>query len=137
MNALFYAHSGLRYLVLLAAVVAIVYHAYGLFARRPVDRVARVTGSAFVGLLDLQIVLGLILMMAGIFYGALMGHLVMMVLAAVAAHVGGLVARRSADPKRYYTARLAGMVTALALVYLGVAAIGRSIFESGAPSAIL
>lgn len=134
MNALFYAHSGLRYLVLLAGIVAILYHAYGLFSSRPVDRPARITGSAFVGLLDLQIVLGLILMMAGIFYGALMGHMVMMILAAVAAHVGGLLARRSVEPRGYYTARLSGLTIAMVLVYLGVAAIGRPLFSSGAPS---
>lgn len=136
MNALFYAHSGLRYLVLLAAVVAIAYHAYGFFARRPTDRFARVTGAAFVGLLDLQILLGLILMMAGIFYGALMGHMVMMILAAVAAHAGGLVARRSQEARGYYGARLVGLTVALVLVVLGVAAIGRSLFGSGAPSIV-
>lgn len=134
MNALFYAHSGLRYVVLLVAVVAIAYHAYGLAAGRPVDRAARATGGMFVGLLDLQILLGLILMAAGIYYGALIGHLVMMVLAAVAAHAGIAFGRRSAEARRYYTAALAGIVGALVLIVLGISAIGRSVFQSGVPS---
>lgn len=135
-NALFYAHSGLRYVVLLLAVIAIAYHAYGLAARRPVDRTARATAGAFAGTLDLQIVLGVVLMASGIFYGALMGHLMMMVLAAVAAHAGIVVAKKAAEPRRYYTAALAGMAVAIVLVVLGVSAIGRSLFQSGVPSVV-
>lgn len=135
-NALFYAHSGLRYVVLLLAAAAIAYHAYGLATRRPVDRAARGTAGAFAGALDLQILLGVALMASGIFYGALMGHLMMMVLAAVAAHGGILVAKKAVEPRRYYTATLAGMVVAIVLIVLGVSAIGRSLFQSGVPSVV-
>lgn len=134
MEAIFYAHSGLRYLVLLLAVVAIAYHVYGLATRRAVDRAARITGTAFIGALDLQIVLGLVLMASGIYYGALIGHLVMMVLAAVAAHVGSATGKRASDPRRYYTAMLTGIGVAIVLIVLGISAIGRSLFESGAPT---
>lgn len=135
-NALFYAHSGLRYVVLLLAVAALAYHVYGLATRRPVDRAARATAGAFAGTLDLQILLGVALMASGIFYGALMGHLMMMVLAAVAAHAGIAVAKKAAEPRRYYTAAIAGMVVAIVLIVLGVSAIGRSVFESGVPSVL-
>lgn len=133
MNVLYHAHSGLRYLVLLAAVVAIAYHVYGLLAKRPVDGAARVTALSFTGLLDLQVVLGLILMATGIFHGALIGHMVMMLLAAAAAHVGGKVARRAPEPSSYYKISVGSIVVALVLIVLGIAAIGRTAFESNIP----
>lgn len=134
MTALFYAHSGLRYLVLLAALIAIVHAGYALATRRAIDRPARIVGTAFVGLLDLQILLGLLLMMAGVYYGALIGHLAMMLSAALVAHAASAYSRRIEEPKRFYGVRLAGFVVSLALIAMGIAAIGRSLFASGAPS---
>lgn len=136
MNLLFHAHSGLRYLVLLAGLAAVVYFAYSLATNRTAERPARVLTSVFVGFLDLQILLGLLLMVTGIFYGALMGHLVMMLLAAAAAHGASVVARRSDDARRALQIRLAGVTVALFLVAGGVMAIGRSLFGSGAPSMV-
>lgn len=134
MNALFYAHSGLRYLVLLAAVVAISYYVYALVDRRPVDRGARVLGAVFVGVLDLQILLGLVLMATGIYYGALIGHLVLMLVAAAVAHGSGVAARRAEGPRRYHAIRLVGVATATVLVILGIMAIGRDVFGTGLPT---
>jgi hypothetical protein len=134
MTALFYAHSGLRYLVLLAALVAVLYYGYGLATRRSVDRAANVVGAVFTGTLDLQILLGLILLVSGIYYPALVGHIVMMVLAALVAHGSAVLARGQAEPGRYYGVRLAGVIATLVLIVGGVAAIGRSVLESGAPS---
>jgi hypothetical protein len=134
MNFLFQAHSGLRYLVLLAAVLAIGYHLYGLLARRPVTRGVRITASAYAGLLGLQILLGLGLMATGIYYGALIGHLVMMLLAIGAVHMTGAMARRAAEPKNFYEIRLTGLVVSLVLIVLGIAAIGRSVLQSGVMS---
>lgn len=131
MNVIFQAHSGVRYLVLLAAIVAIAYHAYALLTRRPVDRAARATASAFTGLLGLQILLGLILMATGIFYGALIGHLVMMILAIGAIQMTGAMARKKTDPASYYKISLTGMLVGIVLIALGIMAIGRSILGSG------
>lgn len=135
MTGLFYAHSGLRYLVLLAAIVAIGYHFYGLRKRIAVDGTARGTAAAFTGLLDLQIVLGLIFMATGVYHGALIGHIVLMLLAAGVAHMGGKLASRKPDAADYYRIRVAAMSVALVLIVLGIAAIGRSVFGSGAPPA--
>ena len=60
MKMLFYAHSGLRYLVLLMGLAAVAYFAYGLVTKRPVDRSVRIIGSSFAGLLDTQLLLGII-----------------------------------------------------------------------------
>lgn len=133
MNILYQAHSGLRYLVLLAAIAAIVALGYALATRRPV-RAGRGLTAAFTGLLDLQLLLGLALVLAGIWYGALIGHLAMMVLAAVAAHAGTMIARRSADERRATTMRLGGVVLALVFIIGGIMAIGRSIVGSAPPT---
>ena len=129
MNALFHAHSGLRYLVLLAALVALVALAYGLATSRP-TRATRVLPAIFTGLLDLQILLGAALVMGGRFPDAVVGHLVMMVLAAVIAHGSSIVARRSADDRRELVIRFAGVLLSVALIAAGIMAIGRGVFGS-------
>lgn len=130
MTALYHAHSGVRYLVLLMALVVIVLAAHGLASRRAATRADRITMSVFTGVLDLQVLLGLGLIVAGIFYGALMGHLMMMILAVVAAHAAGAMARKSSDHRRAHLLRLAGAGLALLLIIGGVMAIGRSPLES-------
>lgn len=137
MNFVFQAHSGLRYLVLLAGVAAVLVMAVGLFSRRAAyGRPARTAMAAFAGLLDLQIVLGIVLVVLGVFYPSLMGHLTMMLLAAAAVHGGSVLARKQGDPRRAYSLGLIGAVLALVLIFLGIRAIDRGVFESRAgPSA--
>src|SRR3954464_2642173 len=102
-DTLFHAHSGLRYLVLLAALAALLLHALGAARRQPYGRPARLSLAVFVGLLDLQLLLGIALVALGCFYGALMGHLMMMLLAAGAAHGCSVYARKQADGRRAHT----------------------------------
>jgi hypothetical protein len=136
MRMLFFAHSGLRYLVLLAGVLALVYFAYALATRKGSERTARILGSSFVGLLDLQIVIGLIMVVLGLYYAALMGHIAMMLMAAVVMHGVLVFARRSPDTARAYTLRFFGVLLSLVLVVAGIWAIGRSLLGSGAPTMI-
>jgi hypothetical protein len=126
MNALFAAHSGLRYLVLLAGLVAAVYFAVGLAQKRPVTRAVRVMGAIFSGLMDLQVLLGLVLVAMGRYYPALIGHIVLMLLAVAVVH-GTLVANRK-RPQPGYALPLAGVVLGLALLAAGILAIRPSIF---------
>jgi len=136
LNTLFQAHSGLRYLVLLAAVAAVVVLAWGLASRQPFGKPARIAVAAFTGLLDLQIVLGLLMVGMGLFYPSLMGHMTMMLLAAVAAHGLGVLARKQSDPRRAHSMALIGVALALLLIVLGIGAIGRGGLEGRAtPSA--
>jgi len=125
-NGIFHAHSGVRYLVLLAALVAVIVLAMGAFGRQPFGKASRISLAAFTGLLDLQITLGIIMVIFGCFYGALMGHMMMMILAAVAAHGLSVYARKQADPRRAHTIALVGVALALALIVGGIGAIGRS-----------
>lgn len=133
MTALYQAHSGVRYLVLLLGLIAVLLFLYGLIARRPSGKVERVTMSAFTGVLDLQILLGIGLIVAGIFYGALMGHMIMMILAAVSAHAAAVMARKATVDRRAHAIRLAGVALALLLIVGGVMAIGRTPLESSVP----
>jgi hypothetical protein len=133
MRALFFAHSGLRYLVLLAGIVALVYAARAVLAGKDGGRGGRATMAAFLGLLDLQIVLGLIMVGMGAFYTALAGHFITMIIAAAAGHASSLFARRSVGAKADKI-RLAGLIVTLALIVLGILAIGRSVFGMGSPT---
>jgi hypothetical protein len=126
---LFYAHSGLRYLVLLMGLIAIAYFAFGLATKRPVDKSVRIIGSSFVGLLDLQIVLGILLLATGWpFYPKLWGHLVMMGLAAGLAHALLVVNRKRPNPG--YLLPLLAVAGAFILVIGGILAIGRSLMAT-------
>lgn len=127
MNFLFHAHSGLRYIVLLVGLVAIAVLAIGLIRKKPIGAERGLT-AAFVGVLDLQVLLGIVLLFVFPFYGALMGHITMMVLAAVAAHLLSVRAKKATDPNRATLLRLWGVVVPFILIVLGILAIGRSVF---------
>jgi len=128
-NILYHAHSGLRYLVLLAAIAALVALTYALSTGRSM-RSASMVAAAFSGLLDLQLLLGVALVIGGIFPDAVVGHLIMMVLAAVVTHTSSIVGRRSSSERRELAIRLGGIVVALALIVGGIMAIGRGVLGS-------
>ena len=129
MNALYHAHSGLRYLVLLAAVVAIVVLGIGLATGRRLGA-TRAATAAFTGLLDLQVLLGLGLVLGGMLTARATGHLMMMVLALVVAHAASIMGGKAKDDKRELTVRLIGIVLALVLIASGIMAIGRGVLGS-------
>jgi hypothetical protein len=81
-------------------------------------------------LLDLQILLGVGLVIGGIFPDAVVGHLILMVFAAVVTHASSIVGQRSSSERRELGIRLGGIVVALALIVGGIMAIGRSLLES-------
>lgn len=127
---LFYAHSGVRYVVLLVGAVALVHAIFGVAARRPYGRSMLALASAFAGLMHLQVLLGLALLFADRFYPALTGHIVLMVLAAVAAQVVPSVMRRRTPLERSFTPHVISVTVALALITAGIVAIGRTPFGS-------
>ena len=129
MSTLYHAHSGLRYLVLLAAVAALGALSYALATNRAL-RPARILSTAFAGLLDLQLLLGVALFFSGKFPDAVVGHLVCMVLAAASTHGSSIVGRRSSGERRELVIRLGGIALALLLIVVGIMAIGRDVFGS-------
>lgn len=124
---LFHAHSGLRYLVLLAGLAAFLYTLVAGLRSAPWDRAGRVLVAAFAGLLDLQIVIGVVLVFVYRFYPALWGHLTMMLLAAASVHAASILIRRRPPERRSPMTAALGTAGALILIVAGIAAIQRSI----------
>jgi hypothetical protein len=121
------AHSGFRYLVLLLGILVIVYAAHGLATKRPYDQRMRILGAAFVGVLDLTVLLGVAHLLTSTFYSQLGGHIVMMVLAAAVAHIVSVVMRKRPPEQRTYAPHIVGTLIVLAIVSFGILAIGRPI----------
>lgn len=126
-----YTHSGIRYLVLLLGVATLLYAMFGVATGRPYDRRMRVISVLFAGSLHLNVLVGLGLIFMGTFYPALIGHIFMMVGAAVVAQIVPSVMRRRVEEERTYLPHVVNTLVALALVVGGIMAIGRPIFGSG------
>ena len=129
---MFMAHSGIRYLVLLFGVACAVYAIFGWATGRSCDRTMRVIASIFAGTLHLQILLGVVVIFTRGFYPALMGHILTMVIAATVAQLPVSVMRRRPEDQRTYAPHAVSALIALALIWAGVAAIGRSLLGSAA-----
>lgn len=121
------AHSGLRYLVLLAGLLVIGYAAYGVASRRAYDTRMRVVAAVFTGLIDLTALFGVANLFTGTFYPQLGGHIVTMVLAVAVAHIVSAVMKRRPPEQRTYLPHVIGTAIVLALVATGIIAIGRPV----------
>lgn len=131
-TGLYHAHSGLRYLVLLAGVVAAAVLLAGFFTRKPWGKPSRIAMAVYGGLMGLQALLGIAMVGLGRFYPSLMGHLTLMVLAVVAAHGFSMIARKQTDGQRAHSLGLIGVALSVALIVFGILAIRDGVFESRA-----
>ena len=128
MRTIYYAHSGIRYLVIAFGVIALLYAVAGLVRRQPYDKTMRVLGSTFAGTIHLQIVVGLALLLSGRFGANVGPHFVMMAFAAAAAQLPVSVMRRRPPEERTYGPHIVLTLLTLALVFAGIMALGRSPF---------
>lgn len=126
MIGLLHAHSGLRFLILLLGALNVASLGVALAQKKPFAKLHRILGSAFAGSLHLQVVLGVTMVAMGRYYPALIGHMVMMILAAVIAQVAMSLNRRREVPT--LTLPLLGVVAALLCIVGGVMSIGRGLF---------
>jgi hypothetical protein len=123
----FNTHSGFRYLVLLVGLLTALYALVGMLRKTPVDKPALTLLRVFVVTLDIQMVLGILTLISGRFFGQLIGHLVLMIAAIAVAHLGA-VRLKNADPaQRGYGLVLAASLIPLALIVGGILAIQRAI----------
>ena len=129
MTIVFYAHSGIRYLVLLVAVAALAYLLFGLATRRDFDKLAGALTGAYVGLLDLQVLIGVVLYLLFPSSPALIGHAVMMLAAVTVGHVANIMNKRREE--KSYGVAFGGVAVSLLLVVGGIMAIGRAVLGSG------
>jgi hypothetical protein len=121
---MFTLHSTFRYLVFVAALAALIVGLLGLRSAEP-SKAERALMLAFVGVVDLQVLLGLVLLALWPFYSALIGHIVMMIIAAAVAHVGAAVARRREPARSGSGVRVATLLLVMVLVIGGIMAIQR------------
>lgn len=129
-TGLFHAHSGLRYLVLLAGVLALAYALWGMVTKRPYDKGMRILGTSFAGLLHLQVLVGFFLLVSGVFQPMLIGHIFLLLMAAVVAQIPVSVMRRRPEEARSYTPHVVATAVAFILIWSGIASIGRGLLES-------
>ena len=127
---LYAAHSGIRFLVLLAGFVVILYGLWGMIGKRAYEPLMARLATAFTGLLHLQILIGLAVLFTRPFGSQLIGHILMMVLAAVVAQGTTSVMKRRPDEQKTYAPHVVGALLALGLVAGGIMAIGRGVFQS-------
>jgi len=119
-------HSLVRVLILLVAVVAILKLGFGWLAKKPFDGMDRGVTSGFSGLMELQALLGIIILLGGAFTGIgfpvnRIEHAVAMIAAVVVAHL----------PMRWKTApdgvhqrnNLFAVLGSLLLVLIGLTAV--------------
>ena len=123
MNILLMAHSGLRWLVLLVAVIAIIEFLIGWLQRGQYKGMDRGLMAAFSGLLDLQSLLGVILLiwsgLAGVGFPFFrIAHGLIMIAAAVLAHMSRRW--RNADDATRFRNHLFLIVGSLLLVLIGI-----------------
>lgn len=127
---LFAAHSGLRYLVLLAGLFVVLYALAGIFGRREYSTAMARLAAAFTGLLHLQVLTGIAVLFTRPFHTAIVGHLFLMLAAAAVAQFTGSVVKRRPREAKSHGPHLVGAVLALGLVAAGVIAIGRGVLQS-------
>lgn len=121
MSFLLTLHGELRWLVALVGIIAIIKFAIGWLGNRPYERIDRALMSGFTIVLDINLVMGLILLFAlpGGFPRNRLEHAVTMILAIVVAHIS-IRWRNSPNPAIIFRNNLIVIVIALALVFIGV-----------------
>jgi hypothetical protein len=130
------AHSGWRYVVIVATFALALYFAYLLAAKPAAHKRERIALAAWGGILDIQLTLGLVLLALYLgndkYYGALMGHWTLGIMAALVGHIPAFYKRLNGEPT--VTARrvmgLALPILVFLLVLGGLAAINRPLFGS-------
>jgi hypothetical protein len=114
-------HSAVRWVVVLVGVVAAV-RAVMVMTGRPASKMDRGLMSGFTGLMDLNVLLGLILIIGlGEWEMAQIEHAVTNIIAVVVAHIFVARAKKIEDPKRKAQLHLLGVVVSLAIIVVGVA----------------
>lgn len=115
-------HSIVRFLVLAIALAGIVVSLLNLAQRSALARPGQILASAFVGMYDLQVLLGLLIILLGGLSNAL--HPVVMFVGVLVAHGIQSMSKRSGE-NASPLARLALFVVPLLIILVGLALIGR------------
>ncbi len=127
MNALFMAHSGWRYIVLVVVIVAILKYLIGWLSKGSWSKFDQILGTMTPIVIDIQWLLGIVLwLMAPAAWFAGRGtvnfaeHAGTMTLALVAAHIGWVRAKRAGNDTSKFKAAAIGFLIAGLLIGMGV-----------------
>ncbi len=114
-------HGEIRWLVALVGLIAIIKFAVGWLGKRPYTSLDRGLMSAFTILLDINLLLGLILLFAlgGGFPRYRLEHALTMILAVVVAHLS-IRWRNSDNEAEIFRNNLIVILIALVLIFIGV-----------------
>ncbi len=130
-------HSGWRWVVLLAAVAALVAAVAGLVGQRPFAPLGRKTGLIYVTALDMQLLMGIVLFAASPLVSAALAdmgaamkikelrfltveHGVLMLLAVALAHIGSARAKRAATDALKYRRMLVWYAASFLVMLAGI-----------------
>ncbi len=131
-------HNLVRWLILLAALFAIIQALIGWLGRKDWTRLDNIAGLAYVGLMDLNVLLGLILYLflspltqaAFSDFGAAMGnstlrffaveHLTVMIIALVLAHIGRSASKKAVEVTKKHRAAAIWFIISFVAVLLAI-----------------
>ena len=114
-------HSIVRFLILLAAAIGIIKALVSLVQRAKSDKLDQSVASAFLGLFDLQALLGLLIILLGGLGPAI--HPIVMIVGLLLAHsLQAMVKRVDGSSAAFY--RLALYVVPLLIILVGLSSIG-------------
>ncbi|VAW31282.1 hypothetical protein MNBD_CHLOROFLEXI01-819 [hydrothermal vent metagenome] len=121
-------HGEVRWLVAIAAIIVIIKFALGLIQKKKYERIDRILMSSLVGLIDLNFVLGFILLFSLGFSGRTrMEHVGTMFIAVLLAH-SNAVWKKSDDSGKLFRNNLILVIVVLVLVFVGVQTIRGGFF---------
>ncbi len=123
-SILLYTHSGFRWLIVIAAIAALAIFGYGWLAKKTFPKLGRILPAAYSGLLDMQVLIGLIFMVWTGFTGAgfplyRIEHMIVLIFAAVVAHLPSRWMK--AEKENLYLNIFLAILASLVLIYVGVA----------------
>jgi hypothetical protein len=123
---LFSFHSGWRYMVLLTGAVALALPLIGLRSPTLGNGALRAL-RVFTVTLDVQFLLGTVLVFVRPFFPAVIGHIVMMVSAVALAHLLAVAIRKRPPERRTPALAATGVGICLVLIVGGILSIGRAL----------
>jgi hypothetical protein len=129
MNVIVGVHNLVRWLIVIVAVVAMVRYALVLAGRARSSGMDRGLASGYTGLLDLNVLLGLIIIVglsisAGQVALGWLEHAVTNIVGVVVAHVFAQRAKKQTDDKAAMRQRLTGVVVSILIIIVGVMVVG-------------
>lgn len=116
-------HSVLRWVILIVGLIAIVKFLIGWVTKREFGKMDRGLSAGFSGLIDLQVLLGLLYLLIDALGGAgfplfRIEHTVTMLVAAFVAHAPAFFRKR---PVNRYAISFVAVIGSLILIYIGIA----------------